>query len=146
MLQRNLDQVTKELQTLNHLPSPINHYRYHCLFIHHTRVKPSWHTNNQRTLCLVCAGCSLFLASFPFFSLFPGNPIDRVSPNCCLEARHEADSFEPAEWSERLTSGRAGWLSVAAVGPIPALAIFFLTYIFSPFYTKLFLPWRFQLP
>ena len=28
----------------------------------------------------------------------------RVSPNRCLKARHEAVSFEAAEWSERLTS------------------------------------------
>ena len=69
-------------------------------------------------------GCSLFLASFPSFSLWP-TPIDRVSPNRCLKARHEAVSFEAAEWSERLTSRRVGWLGTAAVGSIPALVTFF---------------------
>ena len=39
------------------------------------------------------------------------------------KARHEADSFEPAEWSERLTRGQSGWLGAAAVGSIPALAL-----------------------
>ena len=39
--------------------------------------------------------------------------------------RHEADSFEPAEWSERLTPGQSGWLGAAAVGSIPALALSF---------------------
>ena len=39
------------------------------------------------------------------------------------EARHEADSFEPAEWSEQLTPGQSGWLGAAAVGSIPALAL-----------------------
>ena len=39
------------------------------------------------------------------------------------KARHEADSFEPAEWSERLTPGQSGWLAAAAVGSIPALAL-----------------------
>ena len=76
------------------------------------------------SLALVRPGCSLFLASFPSFSLFP-TPIDRVSSSRCLKARHEADSFEPAEWSERLTSRRAGWLGAAAVGSIPALVTFF---------------------
>ena len=42
-----------------------------------------------------------------------------------LKARHEAVSFEAAEWSERLTSGRVGWLGAAAVGSIPALVTFF---------------------
>ena len=99
---------------------------------------------------------SLFLASFPSFSFFP-TPIDRVSSSRCLKARHEADSFEPAEWSERLASRRAGWLGAAAVGSIPALVTFFSfssllllflsslskTYI-SPFFTKLLLSWRFS--
>ena len=42
---------------------------------------------------------------FPFFLPLP-YPIDSVSPNRCLKARHKADSFEPAEleWSERRTS------------------------------------------
>ena len=64
------------------------------------------------------------LVSFPSFSLFP-TPVDRVSPNRCLKARHEADSFEPAEWSERLPSRRSGWLGAAAAGSIPALSTFF---------------------
>ena len=51
--------------------------------------------------------------------------IDRVSPNHCLKARHEAVSFEAAEWSERLTSRREGWLGAAAVASIPALVTFF---------------------
>ena len=52
----------------------------------------------------VLAASSLPLVSFPSFSLLP-------TPNrpCQFErtskARHEADSFEPAEWSERLTPG-----------------------------------------
>ena len=39
------------------------------------------------------------------------------------EARHEADSFEPAVCSQRLTPGQSGWLGAAAVGSIPALAL-----------------------
>ena len=42
---------------------------------------------------------------------------------CLKEARHEADSFELAEWSERLTPGQLGWLGATAVGSIPALAL-----------------------
>ena len=76
------------------------------------------------SLAPVRPGCSLFLASFPSFSLWP-TPIDRVSPNGCLKARHEAVSFEAAEWSERLTSRRVGCLGAAAVGSIPALVTFF---------------------
>ena len=34
-------------------------------------------------------------------------------------------SFEAAEWSERLTSRRVGWLGAAAAGSIPALVTFF---------------------
>ena len=37
----------------------------------------------------------------------------------------EAESFEPAEWSERLTSRRVGWLGAAAVGSIPPLVTVF---------------------
>ena len=62
--------------------------------------------------------------SFPSFSLWP-TPIDRVSPNRCLKARHEAVSFEAAEWSERLTSRRVGWLGAVVAGSIPALVTFF---------------------
>ena len=46
-------------------------------------------------------------------------------PNRCLKARHEADSFEPAEWSERLPSRRSGWLGAAAAGSSPAFSTFF---------------------
>ena len=74
---------------------------------------------------LSCAGSSwlpLPLVSFPSFSLL-------LTPNrlCQSErrskARHEADSFEPAEWYERLTPGQSGWPGAAAVGSIPALAL-----------------------
>ena len=62
-------------------------------------------------------------------------------------ARHEADSFEPAEWSERLTPGQSGWLGAAAVGSIPALALslfllqrlYFLLFLQYPGYTKLYI-------
>ena len=92
----------------------------------YTKLFLSWRFSAAFLLCLapVRPGCSLFLASFPSFSLWP-TPIDRVSPNRCLKARHEAVSFEAAEWSERLTSGRVGWLGAAAVGSIPALVTFF---------------------
>ena len=39
------------------------------------------------------------------------------------KARHEANSFEPAEWSEQLTPGQSSWLGAAAGGSIPALAL-----------------------
>ena len=61
---------------------------------------------------------------FPFFLPLP-TPVDRVSPNRCLKARHEADSFDPAEWSERLPSKRSGWLGAAAAGLSPAFSTFF---------------------
>ena len=54
------------------------------------------------------------MSSFKFYSFFR-----------CLKARHEAVSFEAAEWSERLTSGQVGWQGAAAVGSIPALVTFF---------------------
>ena len=69
-------------------------------------------------------GCSPTLVSFSSFSLFP-TPIYCVSPNRCLEARHEAVSFEPVEWSDRLPSRRSGWLGAAAAGSIPAFSTFF---------------------
>ena len=50
---------------------------------------------------------SLWLVSFPSFSLFLSNPANRVSSNNCLKARHKADSFEPTEWSGQHLSGRA---------------------------------------
>ena len=95
----------------------------------YTKLFLSWRFSAAFLLSLapVRPGCSLFLASFPSFSLWP-TPIDRVSPNRCLKARHEAVSFEAAEWSERLTivtSRRVGWLGAAAVGSIPALVTFF---------------------
>ena len=118
----------------------------------------SWRFSAAFLLCLapVRPGCSLFLASFPSFSLWP-TPIDRVSPSRCLKARHEAVSFEAAEWSERPTSRRVGWLGAAAAGSIPALVTFFSfsssssslsllsfkTYI-SRLNTTLFLSWRFS--
>ena len=91
-----------------------------------TKFLLSWRSSAAflLSLALVRPVCSLFLASFPSFSLFP-TPIDRVSSSRCLKARHEADFFEPAEWSERLTSRRAGWLGAAAVGSIPAFVTFF---------------------
>ena len=76
------------------------------------------------SLALVRPGCSLTLVSFPSFSLFP-IPVDSVRPNRCLKARHAADSFEPAEWSERLPSRRSGWLGAAVAGSIPAFSTFF---------------------
>ena len=94
----------------------------------YTKLFLSWRFSAAFLLSLapVRLGCSLFLelASFPSFSLWP-TPIDRVSSNRCLKARHEAVSFEAAEWSERLTSRRVGWLGAAAVGSIPALVTFF---------------------
>ena len=72
--------------------------------------------------------------------------------------QREKEGKEAAEWSERLTSRRVGWLGAAAVGSIPALVTFFSfsslllllflsslskTYI-SPLCTKLFLTWRFS--
>ena len=53
---------------------------------------------------LSCAGSSwlpLPLASFPSFSLFP-TPNRPCQSERSPKVRHEADSFEPAEWSERL--------------------------------------------
>ena len=64
----------------------------------------------------------LLLVSFPSFSLFP-TPNRPCQSERSSKARHEADSFEPAEWSERLTPGQSGWLGAAAVGSIPALAL-----------------------
>ena len=65
--------------------------------------------------------------------------VDRVSLNRCLKARHESDSFEPAKWSERLSSRRSGWLGAAAAGSIPAFSTFFslLFFCFSPFLAKI---------
>ena len=74
---------------------------------------------------LSCAGSSwlpLPLVSFPSFSLLP-TPNRPCQSERSSKARHEADSFEPAEWSERLTPGQSGWLGAAAVVSIPALAL-----------------------
>ena len=82
-------------------------------------------------ICLSCAGSSwlpLPLVSFPSFSLLP-TPNRPCQSERSSKARHEADSFEPAEWSERLTPGQSGWLGAVAVGSIPALALsLFLQY------------------
>ena len=40
-------------------------------------------------------------------------------------SRSDHSAAEAAEWSERLTSRRVGWLGAAAVGSIPALVTFF---------------------
>ena len=63
--------------------------------------------------------------------------IGRVSPN-----RNEANSFEAAEWSKRLTSRRMGWLGAAATGSIPAPATFLsfsllFFFSFSPLFHSL---------
>ena len=73
------------------------------------------------------AGSSWLLSLSRFFPFFLPltNPIDRVGPNRCLKVRHEAVSFEAAEWSERLTSWRVGWLGAATIGSIPTLVTFF---------------------
>ena len=74
---------------------------------------------------LSCAGSCwlpLPLVSFPSFSLLP-TPNRPCQSERSSKAHHEADSFEPAEWSERLTPGQSGWLGAAAVGSIPALAL-----------------------
>ena len=55
-----------------------------------------------------------------------------ASPNRGLKARHKADTFEPAEWSERLTSWRWGWLGAAAAGSSHHLSTFF-SFCFSSF-------------
>ena len=62
------------------------------------------------------------LVSFPSFSLLPTPNRPRQS-ECSYKARHEANSFEPAEWSERLTPGQSGLPGAAAVGSVPALAL-----------------------
>ena len=62
------------------------------------------------------------LVYFPSFSLLP-TPNRPCQSERSSKARHEADSFEPAEWTERLTPGQSGWLGAAAVGSIPTLAL-----------------------
>ena len=68
--------------------------------------------------CLFC-----FLLSLLSPSSQPQS--DRVSPNPCPKAHHEANIFASAEWSERLTPGRSDWLGAAVVGLIPAVAVSF---------------------
>ena len=62
---------------------------------------------------LSCAGSSwlpLPLVSFPSFSLLP-TPNRPCQSERSSKARHKADSFEPAEWSERLQWNQAKmWL------------------------------------
>ena len=75
---------------------------------------------------LSCAGSILAVSVclfFPFFLLLPTTPNRPCQSERGSKARHEADSFESAEWSERLTPGQSGWLGAAAVGSIPALAL-----------------------
>ena len=72
--------------------------------------------------------CSVFLATFPSFSSFP-SPNDRVSPNSRLEARHEADSYEYAEWSDRINSRRA--LLPQDRSPISPPSLSFLLFLSS---------------
>ena len=62
---------------------------------------------------LSCAGSSwlpLPLVSFPSFSLLP-TPNRPCHSERSPKARHEADSFEPAEWSGRLTPGQSGCMA-----------------------------------
>ena len=58
--------------------------------------------------------------------------------------RLESDSFEPAEWSERLTPWQSGWLGAATVGSIPALAfsLFLQRLYFLLFLQRLYLSLR----
>ena len=115
------------------------------------------------TFLLALFGClSLlwrrFVLTAPSFSLLDllsptSHPtcIDRVSLNRSLKARHEADSFEPAEWSEQLTS-RKGVLARRCRRRIdPRCFLHFLLFLSSSFLrlhfsslTKLLLSWRFS--
>ena len=54
------------------------------------------------TAQVLVAQTTLLLVSFPSFSLLP-TPNRPCQSERSSKARHEADSFEPAEWSERLT-------------------------------------------
>ena len=61
-------------------------------------------------------------ASFAFFFSFClplPNPNRPSQSERSPKALHEADSFEPAELSERLTPGQSGWIGAPAVGSIP---------------------------
>ena len=61
---------------------------------------------------LSCPGSSCLPLLLTSFLLSPSSqpPIGRVSPNRRPEARLEADSFEPAEWSEwRIPQAEGSW-------------------------------------
>ena len=86
----------------------------------YTKLFHSWRFSAAFLLSLapIRPACSLFLASFPSFSLWPA-PIDHVSPNRCLKARHEADSFR---------TGRVVWATnIQAGGRSPLLSLSFLS-------------------
>ena len=91
------------------------------------------------------AGSSWLLSLSRFFPFFLPltNPHRPCQSKPLLKARHEAVSFEAAEWSERLTSRRVGWLGAAAAGSIPALVTFFsfsspFFFSFSPLFQNLY--------
>ena len=80
---------------------------------------------------LSCAGSSwlpLPRLSFPSFCLLP-TPNRPCQSESSSKARHEADSFEPAELSDhnRLTPWQSGWIGAAAVWVRSALSIFSLS-------------------
>ena len=62
------------------------------------------------------------LWSFPFFLPLP-NPNRPCLSERSPKAHDEANSVEPPEWSERLTSGQLGWPGAATIGLVPALAL-----------------------
>ena len=100
-------------------------YKKLLLFLQHLVISSRCSISCHYLLCPVPVrhGCRmpLPLVSFSSFSLFP-TPNQPCQFERCPKARHEADSFEPAEWSERLTPGQSGWLGAAAVDSIPAFA------------------------
>ena len=82
-----------------------------CLFSCHSLLCPVPVNSSWLPLPL------FFLSLLSPSSQPPNRPCQSVrSPKAC----HEADSFEPAEWSERLTPGQSGWQGAAAVGSIHA--------------------------
>ena len=94
------------------LPSTSVFISSRCSFSCHSPLCPA----PVRPGCLFC----LFLSLLSPSSQPPNRPCQSERSS---KARHEADSFEPAEWSEQLTPGQSGWLGAAAVGSIPALAL-----------------------
>ena len=78
------------------------------------------------------------LVSFSSFSVFP-NPNRPCQYERSPKARHEADSFQPVEWSELLIPGQAGWLGSAAAGLIIAL-----TFLILKKWTKIKEAWRWR--